>query len=72
VQIYNQATRRELSNYYKRTSGELDSQIFPNMPILKELAKYDKTCKTEDSRAWKKLCEKLFPHTKILLQVYLL
>ena len=36
------------------------------MPLLKERAKYDKTCKTEDSRAWKKLCEKTFPTHKNL------
>ena len=65
-QVYNSALKRNPSNYYKRTVGELDSQVFPNMPLLKERAKYDKTCKTEDSRAWKKLCEKTFPTHKNL------
>ena len=65
-QVYNSAIKRNSSHYYKRTVGELDSQVFPNMPLLKERAKYDKTCKTEDSRAWKKLCEKTFPTHKNL------
>lgn len=66
LDVYNSATKRDRSDYTARTTGELDVQIFPNMPLLRERAKYSKTCSSEDKKAWDKLCEKTFPsHQKL-------
>ena len=64
--VYNSAIKRSKDDYSLRNAGELDVQIFPNMPLLKERAKYSKTCSSEDKKAWDKLCEKAFPtHQKL-------
>lgn len=66
LSVYNSSLQRSTNSYTKRSTGELDTQIFPNFPILRERAKYNKTCTQEDKRAWEKLCEKTFPSHKKL------
>jgi len=59
--------------YNPRVEGEVDTQVFPNFPILKERAIYEKTCKNQDAKAQKELCEKDFPtHSKLTPGLYLM
>ena len=59
--VYTKSEKRSSEDYISRKSGEIDSQIFPNFPILKERAEYDAACKKEDKKSLKELCEKNFP-----------
>ena len=46
--------------------GEVESQVFPNFPVIRERAFYEKECNVEDEKSLKFMCEKVFPsHTKL-------
>ena len=60
-QVFHRAPSPTQDDYILRTSGEVPSQIFPNIPILKERAIYEKNCHNQDKRALKDSCEKDFP-----------
>lgn len=60
-EVYESSPARQDSDYKERQDGEIDSQLFPNFPLLRERALYEKECKVEDDRSFKFMCEKNFP-----------
>ena len=72
-QVFHRAPSPTQDDYISRTSGEVPSQIFPNFPILKERAIYEKNCHNQDKRALKDSCEKDFPtHSGLTPGLYLM
>ena len=72
-QVFHRAPSPTQDDYISRTSGEVPSQIFPNIPILKERAIYEKNCHNQDKRALKDSCEKDFPtHSGLTPGLYLM
>ena len=64
--VYESSPARQDSDYIGRQDGEIDSQMFPNFPLLRERALYEKECKVEDDRSFKFMCEKHFTnHTTL-------
>ena len=64
--IFNSAPVRLETDYNQRIVGEVESQVFPNFPIIRERAFYEKECKVEDEKSLTFMCEKIFPsHTKL-------
>ena len=64
--IFDSAPVRLETDYNQRIVGEVDSQVFPNFPIIRERAFYEKECKVEDEKSLTFMCEKIFPsHTKL-------
>ena len=52
--------------YTERNLGEIDAQLFPNFPVIRERAYYEKKCNVEDEKSLTFLCEKVFPsHNKL-------
>ena len=45
----------------KDWKAKIDSQHFPNFPLRRERAFYEKTCNVEDENSLKFMCEKDFP-----------
>ena len=65
-EVYESSPARQDSDYKERQDGEIDSQLFPNFPLLRERALYEKECKVEDDTSFKSMCEKSFPsHTSL-------
>ena len=60
-QLFESAPKRQASDYSLRKDGELDSQHFPNFPLIRERATYEKKCNLEDEISLKNMCEKVFP-----------
>ena len=64
--VYKSSPSRQENLYQQRIGGDIDSQHFPNFPILRERALYEKECKVEDDTSFKSMCEKSFPsHTSL-------
>ena len=64
--LYKSTATRNNDDYYDRKGGEIGSQHFPNFPLVKERACYEKQCMVEDKRSLKFMCEKNFPnHTAL-------
>ena len=59
--LFESAPKRQASDYSLRKDGELDSQHFPNFPLIRERATYEKKCNLEDEISLKNMCEKVFP-----------
>ena len=65
-EVYESSPTRQADDYKERKDGEIDSQHFPNFPLLRERALYVKECQVEDDRSLKDMCEKDFPsHTAL-------
>ena len=60
--IYKGCAERRNDDYNLRENGEIDSQQFPNFPILRDRANYEKKCNVEDKKSLKEMCEKKFPN----------
>ena len=56
------APERQPEDYDETVDGEIDSQLFPNFPILRQRAFYEKECQAEDGKSLKSMCEKIFPN----------
>ena len=65
-EIFDSAPVRQESDYTERNLGEIDAQLFPNFPVIRERAYYEKKCNVEDEKSLTFLCEKVFPsHNKL-------
>ena len=64
--LFKPATERLPGDYDEIVDGEIDSQLFPNFPILRQRAYYEKDCQVEDDKSLKSMCEKLFPNHSAL------
>ena len=72
LHLFNSAPTHEDSDYCEREGGEIDTQVYPVFPLLKERALYANTCKAQDEKAQKELCSKEFPsHNKLTPGLYL-
>ena len=72
LNLFNSATTHEDNDYCEREDGEIDTQVYPVFPLLKERALYANTCKAQDEKAQKELCSKDFPsHKKLTSGIYL-
>ena len=58
---YINSPNRKPYSYLSRKKGKIDSQHFPNFPLLRERARYKRACRVEDRRSLNKMCEKNFP-----------
>lgn len=65
-EVYESAPRRQEGDFRRREAGEIESQHFPNFPLLRERALYEKECKVEDETSFKFMCEKNFPSHSVL------
>ena len=59
--LFKLAPERQPEDYDETVDGEIDSQLFPNFPILRQRAYYEKECQAEDDKSLKSMCEKIFP-----------
>ena len=64
--LFKLAPERLPEDYDETVDGEIDSQLFPNFPILRQRAYYEKECKAEDDKSLKSMCEKIFPNHSAL------
>ena len=65
-EIFDSAPVRQESDYTERNLGEIDAQLFPNFPVIRERAYYEKKCNVEDEKSLTFMCEKVFPsHNKL-------
>ena len=72
-EVYENAPVREAEDYQKREKGEVDTQKYPNFPILRERARYMRDCELQDRMQRKQACQKEFPsHSKLTPGLYLL
>ena len=72
-EVYGNAPIREAEDYQRRKKGEVDTQKYPNFPILRERAKYKRDCIMQDKIQRKQACQKEFPsHSKLTPGLYLL
>lgn len=73
LNVYKSAAINKDQDYCLREGGEIDSQVYPAFPILKEKGVYENTWKTQEDRALKDLCKKEFPsHQKLTPGIYLM
>ena len=67
-EVYENAPIRD---YQRRKKGEVDTQKYPNFPILRERAKYKRDCIMQDKIQRKQACQKEFPsHSKLTPGLY--
>ena len=72
-EVHENAPIREAEDYQRRKKGEVDTQKYPNFPILRERAKYKRDCIMQDKIQRKQACQKEFPsHSKLTPGLYLL
>ena len=65
-EIFDSAPVRQETDYTERNLGEIDAQLFPNFPVIRERAYYEKKCNVEDEKSLSFMCEKVFPsHNKL-------
>ena len=57
--LFKLAPERQPEDYDETVDGEIDSQLFPNFPILRQRAYYEKECQAEDEKSLKSMCEKI-------------
>ena len=50
-EIYATAPVRHETDYTERNVGEVESQVFPNFPVIRERAFYEKECNVEDEKS---------------------
>ena len=60
--LFKLAPERLPEDYDETVDGEIDSQLFPNFPILRQRAFYEKECQAEDGKSLKSMCDKIFPN----------
>ena len=73
LNVYKSAAINKDQDYCLREGGEIDSQVYPAFPILKEKGVYENTWKIQEDRAQKDLCKKEFPsHKKLTPGIYLM
>ena len=71
--VYNRAAVHNSTDYKQREAGEIPTEKYPNFPILREKAIYERDCKIEDRQHRKQSCEKEFPsHANLTPGLYLL
>ena len=71
--VYNTAAVHNSTDYKQREAGEIPTEKYPNFPILREKAIYERDCKIEDRQHRKQSCEKEFPsHANLTPGLYLL
>ena len=56
--LFKLAPERLPEDYDETVDIEIDSQLFPNFPILRQRAYYKKECQAEDDKSLKSMCEK--------------
>ena len=61
LEVFDSSASRNDEDYCERLEGEIDSRHFPNFPLRRERAFYEKTCNVEDENSLKFMCEKDFP-----------
>ena len=72
IDVYDSAPQRKATDYCRRVEGEIDTQVYPNFKLHTERAVYNKTCKSQDDRAERELCNKDFPsHSKLTPGLYI-
>ena len=49
--LFKLAPERQPEDYDETVDGEIDSQLFPNFPILRQRAYYEKECQAEDDKS---------------------
>ena len=65
-EIFATSPVRHETDYTEQNVGEVESQVFPNFPVIRERAFYEKECNVEDEKSLTFMCEKVFPsHTKL-------
>ena len=50
-EIFDSAPVRQETDYTERNLGEIDAQLFPNFPVIRERAYYEKKCNVEDEKS---------------------
>ena len=71
--VYETASKHLDSDYEARNSGEVSTQKYPLLPILREQGLYKRDCRIQDEEQKKDSCEKDFPsHSKLTPGLYLL
>ena len=71
--VYETASKHLDSDYEARNSGEVSTQKYPLLPILRERGLYKRDCRIQDEEQKKDSCEKDFPsHSKHTPRLYLL
>ena len=71
--VHDNAATHSAEDYFNRMSGEIQTQVYPNFPLLRERAIYKRDCKDEDKKPSKDSCRKDFPaHSKLTPGLYLL
>ena len=63
--LFKLAPERQPEDYDETVDGEIDSQLFPNFPILRQRAFYEKECQAEDGKSF------LAMHLKAFLKLEL-
>ena len=56
--VYNTTAVHNRTDYKQREAGEIPTEKYPNFPILREKAIYERDCKIEDKQHRKQSCEK--------------
>ena len=54
--VYKNSQNRKPNDYFSRKKGEIESQHFPNFPLLRERARYKRACRVDDRGSLKKMC----------------
>ena len=50
-EIFATSPVRHETDYTERNVGEVESQVFPNFPVIRERAFYEKECNVEDEKS---------------------
>ena len=70
---YENAPSHDVRDYCARVCGEEITQVFPNFPLWRERALYNKDCLKQDVKSQKDSCEKDFPsHATLTPGLYLM
>ena len=66
--FYHSTRTRSGEDYIARSEkkGKIDTQIYPNLPILKERAFHERKCKSEDRKAFHGMCRQNFDKHRTL------
>ena len=66
--VYSSGAKNQEEDYWSREGGEIDTQVYPAFPILKERGVYENSLDIEDN-----LCHKEFPsHRKLTPGIYVM
>ena len=70
LEVFDSSASRNDEDYCERLEGEIDLQHFPNFPLRRERAFYEKTCNVEDEKSLKFMWEKDFPSHSTLTPAF--